>query len=61
MLKGALIFAAWGAPLAPDRDVDLLDGAGHRVADVLAIVRAICARAAEPDGMDFDFRARHPR
>lgn len=55
VLKGALIFAAWGAPLArPTRDVDLLAYTSNRVEAVVAIVQAICAQAVEPDGVAFD-------
>jgi len=58
VLKGALIFAAWGAPLArPTHDVDLLAYTSNRVEAVVAIVQAICAQAVEPDGMVFDEKA----
>ncbi len=55
VLKGALIFAAWGAPLArPTRDVDLLAYTSNRVEAIVAIIQAICAQAVEPEGMVFD-------
>ena len=58
VLKGALIFAAWGVPLArPTRDVDLLAYMSNTVEAVVAIVRAICAQSVGPDGIVFDAEA----
>jgi hypothetical protein len=55
VLKGALIFTAWGAPLSrPTRDVDLLAYTGNTVENVTVIVQEICRQAVEPDGMVFD-------
>lgn len=55
VLKGALIFAAWGSPLSrPTRDVDLLAYISNRVEDVAAIIREICSQPVEPDGLIFD-------
>lgn len=55
VLKGALIFTAWGAPLhRPTRDMDLLAYTSNAVEDVLEIVKSICATVVEPDGLTFD-------
>ncbi len=55
VLKGALIFTAWGVPLSrPTRDVDLLAYTGNTVENVTAIIQEICRQEVEPDGMVFD-------
>jgi hypothetical protein len=55
VLKGALIFAAWGAPLGRStRDVDLLAYTGNAIGEVVAVFKAICAQSVEADGMAFD-------
>jgi hypothetical protein len=55
VLKGALIFAAWGAPLGRStRDVDLLAYTGNAIDEVVAVFKAICVQSVEPDGMTFD-------
>ncbi len=54
VLKGALIFTAWGAPLSrPTRDVDLLAYTSNSVENITAITQAICRQAVEADGMMF--------
>jgi predicted nucleotidyltransferase component of viral defense system len=55
VLKGALIFAAWGAPLGRStRDVDLLAYTGNAIEEVVTIFKAICVQSVEADGMAFD-------
>jgi hypothetical protein len=55
VLKGALIFAAWGAPLGRStRVIDLLAYAGNAIDDVVAVFKAICVQTMEADGMTFD-------
>jgi len=55
VLKGALIFAAWGAPLGRStRDVDLLAYTGNKIAEVVAVFQAICVQSVAADGMTFD-------
>ncbi|HEY3788043.1 MAG TPA: nucleotidyl transferase AbiEii/AbiGii toxin family protein [Urbifossiella sp.] len=54
VLKGALMFTAWGAPASrPTRDIDLLARMENTVEAVEAAVRAICGVIVEPDGLVF--------
>jgi hypothetical protein len=55
ILKGALIFTAWGTPLSrPTRDVDLMGFAGNTVDSLTAIFKEICAQSVDADGLLFD-------
>ncbi len=55
VLKGALVFLAWQAPLTrPTRDIDLLGFTENSVENLVQIVREICDQAVEPDGLSFD-------
>jgi predicted nucleotidyltransferase component of viral defense system len=56
VLKGALMLAAWNAPLLrPTMDIDLLGQIGNDIGAMAVIVREICARHVEPDdGLVFD-------
>jgi predicted nucleotidyltransferase component of viral defense system len=55
ILKGALMFHAWGAPLSRStKDIDLLGYTDNAVENLVAIVQEICAQSVEPDGMIFD-------
>jgi hypothetical protein len=55
VLKGALLFRAWGAPASrPTRDIDLLGRLENSVAAVVPVFRDVCGLAVEPDGMVFD-------
>lgn len=56
VLKGALMFVAWGAPRSrPTMDIDLLDqGSGRGAADVLALMKRACEQDQAPDGLIFD-------
>jgi hypothetical protein len=52
VLKGALIFAAWGAPLGRStRDIDLLVYTSNAIDEVVATIKAICVQSVEADGM----------
>ena len=56
VLKGALMLAAWNAPLLrPTMDIDLLGRIGNDIGAMAAIVKEICAGRDEPDdGLIFD-------
>jgi hypothetical protein len=55
VLKGALMFRAWGAPTSrPTRDIDLLARLENTVGAVVPVFRDVCGLAVEPDGMVFD-------
>ena len=55
VLKGALMFAVWGAPASrPTRDIDLLARMDNSVESVEAVMREACAQPVEPDGLEFD-------
>ncbi len=55
ILKGALMFTAWGGPQSrPTKDIDLLARLENAVEAVAALMREVCSRAVEPDGLVFD-------
>ncbi len=55
VLKGALMFRAWNAPLArPTMDIDLLAQIKNDMEAICGIMRAACAMGVEPDGMTYD-------
>lgn len=55
VLKGALLFTAWGAPASrPTRDIDLLAAMENSVAAVVAVIRAVCLQPVADDGLVFD-------
>jgi hypothetical protein len=55
VLKGALVFTAWGGPASrPTKDIDLLARMANDVESVVAVIRAICRQTVEPDGLEFD-------
>ncbi len=55
VLKGALLFPAWGlTQYRPTRDIDLLGYTGNEVDGLVQIVRTICTLQVEPDGLVFD-------
>ena len=55
ILKGALIFRAWGAELSRStKDIDLLGYTNNAVENLVTIVQEICAQEVSPDGMVFD-------
>jgi len=55
VLKGALMFTAWGAPASrPTKDIDLLGRMDNEVEAVVNLMREVCGQAVEPDGLVFD-------
>ncbi len=55
VLKGALMFTAWQAPVTrPTMDIDLLGITDNSVDAIIAIVKSICQQDVEPDGLVFD-------
>jgi len=55
VLKGALMFRAWGAPASrPTRDIDLLGRLENTVETVVPVFRDVCGIAVQQDGMVFD-------
>ena len=55
VLKGALMFTAWGAPASrPTKDIDLLARADNAVAAVTAVMAEVCGEAVDADGLVFD-------
>lgn len=55
VLKGALMFTAWGGPSSrPTKDIDLLARMDNAVEAVTAVLRELCGQAVEPDGLVFD-------
>jgi predicted nucleotidyltransferase component of viral defense system len=58
ILKGALMFLAWGASVyRPTRDIDFLGFTTNELEAVARIVQEICAQEVEPDGLIFDSRS----
>ncbi len=57
VLKGALLLRLWAEhPYRATLDLDLLRQGGADQEAVAADIRAICATAVEPDGVEFDAR-----
>ncbi|MDN5848920.1 MAG: nucleotidyl transferase AbiEii/AbiGii toxin family protein [Nitrococcus sp.] len=55
VLKGALMFTAWQAPVTrPTMDIDLLGITDNSVDAIIAVVRDMCRQEVEPDGLVFD-------
>jgi len=55
VLKGALMFRVWDAPLSrPTRDIDLLGYSGNAIDTLVQIMQEICLQEVEPDGITFD-------
>jgi hypothetical protein len=55
ILKGALMFTAWGGPPSrPTKDIDLLARMDNAVEAVEAVIREVCGRMVEADGLVFD-------
>ena len=55
VLKGALMFNAWQAPVTrPTMDIDLLGITDNSVDAIVAIAKEICLQEVEPDGLVFD-------
>ena len=55
ILKGALIFLAWGGTIyRPTRDIDLLGFTSNGLDVVRRVIQEVCAQEVEPDGLVFD-------
>ncbi len=55
ILKGALLFTVWNAPVSrPTKDLDLLGRMDNDVKNIVLIAKAICRQPVEPDGVRFD-------
>lgn len=55
VLKGALMFVAWGTPRSrATRDIDLLAWTDNSVANLVKVVQSICLLKVEADGLVFD-------
>ena len=55
VLKGALMFNAWGVPgFRPTRDIDLLGRTSNAVEQIVEAFRQICGTEVEADGLVFD-------
>jgi hypothetical protein len=55
VLKGALVFLAWQAPITrPTRDMDFLGFTSNSVENLIRIVQEVCNQPVDPDGLIFD-------
>jgi predicted nucleotidyltransferase component of viral defense system len=55
ILKGALLFIAWGTlPYQPTRDIDLLGFTANELDSVEKIFQELCDQGGETDGLIFD-------
>lgn len=55
ILKGALMFLAWGASVyRPTRDIDFLGFTTNDLEAVVGIIQEVCVQEVEPDGLTFD-------
>lgn len=55
ILKGALMFLAWGASVyRPTRDIDFLGFTTNDLEAVARIIQEVCVQEVEPDGLTFD-------
>ena len=55
VLKGALLFRAWGLPtFRPTRDIDMLGFTSNEVENLVAIFREVCGQEVQEDGLLFD-------
>lgn len=55
VLKGALMFTAWGAPASrPTKDIDFLAHMSSSIEEIVAVMRVVCRQEVEPDGVVFD-------
>ena len=60
ILKGALMFTAWGGPQSrPTKDIDLLARMDNAVEAVVALMREVCSQASSRTGrVDLRYRKR---
>lgn len=55
LLKGALLFTAWRAPMyRPTRDIDLLGRMSNDLDAIITAFKDVCRQEVEPDGLLFD-------
>jgi predicted nucleotidyltransferase component of viral defense system len=55
ILKGALMLAVWRVPLSrATLDIDMLGQTDNSVDSIVAIVKDVCRKEVEPDGLVFD-------
>jgi hypothetical protein len=55
VLKGALMFRMWQAPLSrPTMDIDLLGRTGNTLDSMITIAKELCHLEVEPDGIIFN-------
>ncbi|MFZ3046736.1 MAG: nucleotidyl transferase AbiEii/AbiGii toxin family protein [Desulfatirhabdiaceae bacterium] len=55
ILKGALMFWAWGGPGSrPTMDIDLLGKIDNSLEVIVAVMENVCEMVVEPDGMSFN-------
>ena len=55
VLKGALLLAAWRAPLSrPTMDIDLAGRSSNELDHIRSLVGEVCEVATEPDGIEFN-------
>lgn len=55
ILKGALMFLAWGASIyRPTRDIDFLGYTTNELDAVVRIIQEVCEQEVEPDGIIFE-------
>jgi hypothetical protein len=55
ILKGALMFTAWGGPPSrPTKDIDLLAHTDNAAEAAVVLMREVCSQEVEPDGLVFD-------
>ena len=55
ILKGALMFLAWGASVyRPTRDIDFLGYTTNDLETVTRVIQEMCVQEVEPDGLNFD-------
>lgn len=58
VLKGALMFTAWGAPASrATKDIDLLARMDNAVEAVTAVIAEVCGETVDADGLVFDVRS----
>lgn len=58
VLKGALLFTAWGGPATrPTKDIDLLARMDNAVDAVTAVIKEVCSLDVQPDGLVFDLES----
>ena len=55
VLKGALLFMAWGSPSTRStKDIDFLARMDNSIESVTTVIREVCGQEVEPDGLVFD-------